>query len=279
MLRKNSSWIFCAALAFAGNAFAQAQPGVQGNVSSEQKGSVSADKSGAAANIASGSEANVKLTKPVDVGKNKVGDEVTATLSQDIKSGGKVAVPKGSKVIGHVTAAQVRGKGEAESKLGLVFDRAVLKDGHEVPLNATVQAIASSAASANTRDMDLDASGVGSAAGSAGAGGGGLVGGAAGAVGGVAGSVAGTAGNVGGTVNAAAGGAVGAVSRSPGAVGGIDGAGRLTSGSKGVFGLNGLKLDSATAGSAQGSVIASTTRNVRLDSGTNLLLVTGAQAK
>ena len=66
---------------------------------------------------------------------------------------------------------------------------------------------------------------------------------------------------------------------SAGAVGGLDAAGRLSLGSKGVFGLKDLGLALSAAGA--GSVITSSTRNVRLESGTSLLLVssTRQQAK
>jgi hypothetical protein len=43
-----------------------------------------------------------------------------------------------------------------------------------------------------------------------------------------------------------------------------------------VFGINGLSLNSNAANSAEGSVITSAGKNVRLDSGTKMLLVTHA---
>jgi hypothetical protein len=43
--------------------------------------------------------------------------------------------------------------------------------------------------------------------------------------------------------------------------------------------MQGLALNTATAGSAQGSVISSPSRNVKLDSGTQMILqVTGSAA-
>jgi hypothetical protein len=52
----------------------------------------------------------------------------------------------------------------------------------------------------------------------------------------------------------------------------------LTSNSQGVFGLDGVNLSSAASNSTQGSLITSTSRNVRLDSGTQLSLVAQSQA-
>jgi hypothetical protein len=113
--------------------------------------------------------------------------------------------------------------------------------------------------------------GGGSGAGSAGATGGGLVSTVGGTATGTVGSVAGAGGAVSSNVG-------GAISRSAGATGGLNAAGRLTSGSKGVFGLKGLDISSSAAGSGEGSLITSTTRNVRLESGTSMLLVAGASA-
>jgi hypothetical protein len=246
------------------------------------------------ASLSNGSELNATLSRPVDASKSKPGDEVTATNAQDVKSAGQVVIPRGSKLIGHVTEAKPRGKkgntnaggtadaagsaaGSAESKLGIVFDRAVLKDGREIPLNAAVQAIGAAQSSASA-DMPDAGESIGGASGAARGTGGGALGSAGGVAGGVSGTVGGVARTTGGAASSTVGGSVGAATRSAGAVGGLSSAGRLTSGSKGVFGLKDMELASSTAGGAQGSVITSATRNVRLDSGTNLLLVTNAQA-
>ena len=53
----------------------------------------------------------------------------------------KVVLPKGSRVMGKVTQAQGRAKGQDESVLGLAFDSAVLKDGTQVPISFTIQAV------------------------------------------------------------------------------------------------------------------------------------------
>jgi hypothetical protein len=75
-------------------------------------------------------------------GRIKVGDEVTAKTTENVKSGGQIAVPRGSKIVGHVTEAKARTKEESESAVGIAFDHAVLKDGHEIPLALEIQAIA-----------------------------------------------------------------------------------------------------------------------------------------
>jgi hypothetical protein len=159
-----------------------------------------------------------------------------------------------------------------------------LKNGEEVPLNVAIQAIASAQSSTSAAGADVDSMGSmgGSAAGSGMAGGRSALGGVTSTAGGATGAVTNTAANAGsvagGTVNSAAnaGGSIAGASR--GAGGGLNSAGQLTSNSQGVFGLNGLNLNSAASSATQGSVITSAGKNIHLDSGTRLLLVSQAAA-
>jgi hypothetical protein len=248
------------------------------NAKGAATGSASSDR--ASANVDQGVELDATLSKPVDARNAKPGDEVTAVANEDIKSNGQV-IKKGSKLMGHVTrarplhTAEGSTQGSGASELGIVFDRAVLKDGREVPMNATVQALAAADSSASTGMHDANAGlgGAGAAAGSARSSGGGLVGGVAG---GAAGSLGGVAGSTGGVVNATTAGSMSTLSKSAGAVGGVNAAGRFTSGAKGVFGMKGIDVTPAAGGSAEGSVLSSSSRTVRLDRGTRMLLVQGS---
>src|SRR5258708_256546 len=97
--------------------------------------------------IAPGSVIPVQLTKSVDAKKAKSGDEVQAKVTQDLKAGnGELIVPKDTKVIGHVTDAQARTKDQKESQVGIAFDHAVMKDGRDVSLPMSIQAIIDPAA-------------------------------------------------------------------------------------------------------------------------------------
>jgi hypothetical protein len=258
------------------------QPQASGNSSASS--SVSAQNGQAYAGLASGSTFNAALSSPIDSRKCKRGDPVNAKTTEAAKSDGKTVIPKGTKLVGHVTQASARANGESESALGIVFDRAVLKNGEEVPLNVAIQAIASAQSSTSAAGADVDSMGSmgGSAAGSGMAGGRSALGGVTSTAGGATGAVTNTAANAGsvagGTVNSAAnaGGSIAGASR--GAGGGLNSAGQLTSNSQGVFGLNGLNLNSAASSATQGSVITSAGKNIHLDSGTRLLLVSQAAA-
>lgn len=237
--------------------------------------------------LASGTSIDAVLVKPLDARKCKPGDRIEARTTSDVKQNGKVIIRKGSRLYGHVTEAQARTKGHAESSLGMAFDTVALRHGPEVPLHLGVQALASAwsntSASLGDDEAEMDG-GAGAMAGGGGRVGGGLLRGSGGTVGGAAGLAGGVAGNAGAAAGRAgqmANGTVGATSRVTGStasnVGGLDATGHLMSSSSGVFGLQGLQLASVASNSTQGSLVTSNTRNVHLDSGTQMVLSAAKQ--
>src|ERR1700730_18098115 len=106
-----------------------------------QTGANSAAATGAR-RIAPGSVIPVLLTKTIDAKKAKTGDEVVAKVTQDLKTNsGDVIVSKDTKILGHVTAAQAHSKEQKESQVGIAFDRAVEKNGNEIQMPMSIQAI------------------------------------------------------------------------------------------------------------------------------------------
>ncbi len=271
---KRTGFVLVAGILFASVAAAQTQADAQAGAQAGGQTSVQAGKAQGAgsasaassasaqngptnASLGSGAAINAELTAPVDSKKAKPGDPVAGRTT--------------------------RAKGDSESALGIVFDKAILKNGQEVPLNVAIQALASaqSAATANAGNDLSAAGGAGAYGGGSGrAAGGGALGGVTSTAGGAAGTVTNTAANAGntagGALNSTAHSATNTVAGSKGAVGGLNAAGQLTSSSQGVFGLQGVNLSSATTGAAQGSLITCTGKNLHLDSGTQLLLVTQA---
>src|ERR1043166_9298015 len=164
--------------------------------------------------LSSGTTLQAELSKSLDAKKAKPGDEVSAKLTQDVKSNGKVVLHKGSKLVGHVTEAQARSKENAESKLGIVFDKAVLKGGQEVAFNSVIQAVAPPLQATSSLAGDENSS-LGGGMGSGGMGRttggsgplGGAIGGATNTAGSTVGAIANTAGNVAGSTTGAVGGA------------------------------------------------------------------------
>jgi hypothetical protein len=236
--------------------------------------------SGASGALGSGTTLQAELSKSLDAKKAKPGDEVSAKLTQDVKENGKVVLHKGSKLVGHVTEAQAKSKENAESKLGVVFDKAVLKGGEEVAFNGVIQAVAPPVQGALSVAGDENSSlgsGMGSGSSMGGGHSGGIapIGSATSAAGSTVNSATGAVGNAAGSVTNSTGAVNGAVNRTAG----VAANGALNSAAHGVVGMQGVDLNTAVAGSAQGSVISSASRNIKLDSGTQMILqVTGSAA-
>lgn len=231
---------------------------------STSNGTMPAAGISSSSSLASGTTILATLAKSLDAKKAKQGDEVTARAAQNVVSSGSVVIPRGSKLIGHVTDVKAREKGQNESSLGIAFDKAVLKNGQEVPLQASIRAIAPAENNSPMPDMggagmDTGGSSNGGMSGDMGSRTGGM-GGPPGSTGSPVGTPGSTPGNAGG----AAGNTANSAGRTPGAA-----TGELNPGSQGVIGLQGLTLNSQAGNS---SVISSNSKNVKLDNGTQLLL-------
>jgi hypothetical protein len=83
-----------------------------------------------------------EFTGSLNVKKLKPGDQIKARVAQDVFSHGKVIIPAESKLLGHVTEAKERGKEDSESRLGIVFDKVLLKHHEEMDFQGVVQALA-----------------------------------------------------------------------------------------------------------------------------------------
>jgi hypothetical protein len=298
---------------FAMGTGAQSQPSAQTGASATSNTAVSADRSGAQAassstaaasaqagndptGLASSTAMQATLSHPVDCKKNKPGDAVTAKNTEALTSNGQVVIPKGSRLVGHITEArqhEKKGKNKQgqDSALGIAWDKAILRNGQEVPLNVSIQALAiaqgQASSTINDAEMPIGGSAMASGSGSGrgmlggvGATGSGALGAATQPVGAV-GSAAGGAvtSTTRGAVGSTASGAASATGTTTGTVGGLNAAGQFVSNSRGVFGLNGLSLTSAVSNSTEGSLITSGTQNVHLDSGTRMLLVVQGQTE
>ena len=230
------------------------QPGHLAAQQNPKSPSGNSPQSASASRIAPGTVIPVELTKSIDAKKVKTGDEVVAKVTMDLKTNsGEIVVPKDTKVVGHVTAAQTRSKEQKDSQVGIIFDRAVMKTG-EIEMPMSIQAIiapqGSNSGNANNGNQSTAAP---SANGSG------------------ASSNSGRAPRMGGTPppapNASTGGntptdaSTAANAHEP-----------ITGKTEGVVGLRDLKLATTATAASQGSVVSSEKNNVKLESGTFMLL-------
>ena len=220
------------------------------------------ETTGSEASLAGVMVINAELNSSVDSKKAKPGEQITAHITETVKStDGRTILPKGTKLIGHITKASARSNDQGEAMLAIQFDKAVMKDKQEVPLNnVVIQAVAAPAQQSAAYSSDIGrATAPGSTSapsnnpsmsGSRGA------------------RPEGTptpqtypsGGSNGGDANGS---------------GESNSAGPLPANAHGVYGFEGLRLSANANG--EGTVLTSSAKNVHLDGGTRLLLMVQPQ--
>jgi hypothetical protein len=244
-----------------------------------------------------------ELMGNLDSKSAKVRQPVVLKTTQEMKTADGFVIPKGSRLIGHVTEVQAHSRGHERSSLGVAFDRAELKNGKRFAIHCVIESVGPSegeleAASMAKEDAFSGPAGGGMAGGGTMGGGsvgavrtgGGLLGGGGAVVGGATSAVAnvgsvdsGVASNAGGTLNAGgdalnapgnlAGNAAGHAGR------GIYGsAGMATSLGAHATAIPGVMLEDNAAGGASG-VFAAAQKNIHLDSGTQMVLGVAAAVR
>src|SRR5260370_3678216 len=119
-------------------AWAQSQAQVMGNTFRDD------DASGPSA--AEATTVSAALTQKLTSKNAKVGDSVSAKTLSEARLSNGTRLPKGSKLLGHVTEVQAKGGAHHDGHIAFLFDRAVLRDGQEIPIHARLQSISAPAA-------------------------------------------------------------------------------------------------------------------------------------
>ena len=219
--------------------------------------------------LAEGTRIDGELQKTLDVRNARPGDQVLLKTTRDIKQNGHTVIQKGSTLTGRVTDVAQRSKQNSQSRLGILFDR-VQGHGLDMPITASIVSVTNAAAHGSALDLgDADIMGSSSSSGmassgrsarsSSSGGGGGLLGGVGNTVGGVTSGVTNTTGGVLNTTGQTVGGVTNTAGRTVGStVGGV---------SSGVSGVSILNSGSTNASAGNGSILASSNQNIRLDKG------------
>lgn len=226
----------------------------------------------AAANVGNsslnaGTALSAALQNTVDVRRSKVGDKVVLKTVRDIKENGKTVVPKGTQLVGRITEITQRSKNNAESRIGMVFDRLQGSNLSE-PISASIVSITNVATTVSAGDdLFADMSGSSSTSARASRGstssGGGLLGGTGGLLGGATSTVGSTAGSVLNTTTSTVGGVTDTATRTVGST--TSGVGNT---------VNGLRISGSASGSANNSTtISSGDKNLNIQKGATFNLV------
>ena len=210
------------------------------------------------ASLSGGTVVTAALNSSIDSKKAKPGDQIVAHITEAVKSSdGRTILPNGTKLIGHVTKASARTNGQGEAMLALQFEKVVLKDKQEMPLNVVIQAVAAPAQAASTFSSDTERATSPSSAG-----------------------MPSSNPSMSGSRGARQEGASPAPQQYPNDNGtstrDTDSSGPLPANTRGVYGLQGVQISPNANG--EGTVLTSTGKNVHLDGGTRLLLAVQPQS-
>src|SRR5438270_8547054 len=203
------------------------------------------------------------LSSTLDAKRAKPGDPVTAKTNSDVRQGSKVLIRKGSKLTGHVTEATARTKDTPQSKLGMIFDKAV-DHGNEIPISAVMQAVIAPASSDDAIMPGAPSGGQTQTLGAAGG---------SSTIGGSSGSKVTAARGLGTNGGNLIPNSPDDSNRSSGPASGQV----MESGSDRVINLPGVSLQ-AVGGGAIGTNLVSNTHNIRIESGSRLILGTTGRA-
>lgn len=89
------------------------------------------------------------LESKLDSKTAKPGDSVVLkTTAKTVMANGTV-IPKGSKIVGHVTGVQQHGQQDPNGQVTLQFDQAQLKGGENLPILSTIQSVSPAESSAD----------------------------------------------------------------------------------------------------------------------------------
>jgi hypothetical protein len=205
-----------------------------------------------------GTAFNASLDDALDTRKTKAGDPVVAETAEDVSYQRCMIFPKGTKIVGHVVRVTSAGRGRAGSAIFIQFDKATMKDGQEVILNAGIQALAVAGVAPATDASKSEAATP---------------------------QAVPVEENAGGSRESSDALVVSTIYQAPhstlrtplapaaAAEGEFTSAGLFSLDSKGAFGRPDLKVYTPTSEGSHGTVLLSSKKNMHLDAGTHLLLV------
>jgi hypothetical protein len=221
----------------------------------------------AGASAMQASNVSAELAQKIDSKNAKVGDEVVARTTSTAQLEG-TKLPKGTRLMGKVSDVQAKSHEQHDGRLGFTFDRAVLRDGQEIPIHATLRSISAPASVAAMGDATDDFAATGgpmmaNGGGSAHAGGG-LLGSGGGAVAHTGGLMSGATSTVGNASGRVAGAADGTLRAGTDVV--------SQTGASAMATVHNLPGVTTTATASGGAMLQGSGRNVELSGGTQLVL-------
>jgi hypothetical protein len=95
------------------------------------------------------SPVTAELTSKLDSKTAKAGDSVVLKTTEKATMADGTVLPKGTKIVGHVTEAQAYVSNSDNGRVTVQFDQAQIKDGQDMPIKSAIQTITPSGSDAD----------------------------------------------------------------------------------------------------------------------------------
>lgn len=83
-----------------------------------------------------------ELETKLDTRTTRPGESVVVRTTASAATANGIVIPKGSKIVGHVTSVQTLNQANENTRVTLQFDRAVLRGGQQLPIKSVIQSVA-----------------------------------------------------------------------------------------------------------------------------------------
>jgi hypothetical protein len=98
--------------------------------------------------VSAGTHVDARLQTRLNAQAARVGDPVTAVTTAAVKDHGRIVLPKGTRLRGHVTSVLAAQDAQSPSRIGILFDQASTASGGSVPVHFAIAGVTRAAAQA-----------------------------------------------------------------------------------------------------------------------------------
>ena len=93
-----------------------------------------------------------ELVTKLDTKSAKTGDSVIIKTTENATTANGIEIPKGSKIVGHITDVEAKGKSSDNSRVTIQLDQAQIKGGQSLPIRTVIQSVSPPGGSGTSAD-------------------------------------------------------------------------------------------------------------------------------
>ncbi|HEY1984838.1 MAG TPA: hypothetical protein VGG85_05490 [Terracidiphilus sp.] len=94
-----------------------------------------------------------ELVSQIDTRNAKTGDPIVIRTTEKATTASGIEIPRGSRIVGHITDVQPKGKSSDNARMTIQFDQAELKGGQNLPIRSVIQSLAPAGSSGGMDGM------------------------------------------------------------------------------------------------------------------------------